>query len=469
MRFLNRTRELERLNRVLTRPDGGLVVLWGRRRIGKTRLLLEWVRLHDGLYTVADRSAEPVQRRYLAESVAQRFPGFGDVTYPDWRTLLRALSTAIGHTSWRGPLVLDEFAYLAAECPSLPSVLQSWLDHEARGIGLVVALAGSAQQMMEGLVLDASAPLYGRAVEALRIAPIPAPHVAEALRLSLDRKVVKAHAAWGGVPRYWELAEPFGPDLDAAVDALVLDPMGPLHSEPDRVLDAEVPSAASLRPVLDVIGSGVHRVAEIAGRLGQPAPSLARPLARLVHLGLVRRDQPFGESERGGKRSLYRIADPFLRLWFRVVGPHRSLLAAAPRARRLDLWRTAAPALFAEAWEELCRQAVPRLDVAPGGWLPAARMWSARGPEWDIVSTTADRKTTLLGEAKWHDAPMTGTRTLEATRVLMAKGVPEALRGLHVAHAVFIPEVDADTKAASPCPVVDAGDVLAALGDDGDS
>ena len=91
--------------------------------------------------------------------------------------------------------------------------------------------------------------------------------------------LIRAYAVWGGMPRYWELAESFGVDFAAAVDALVLDPAGPLHDEPDRLLRAEMPPAMALRPLLDVIGNGAHRVSEIAGRLGRPASSLAGPLA----------------------------------------------------------------------------------------------------------------------------------------------------------------------------------------------
>jgi len=91
MKFLDRKQEMERLERVASRRTAGLIALWGRRRVGKTRLLTEWCRRHDGVYTVADQSAETVQRRYFAEALATRLPGFNDVEYPDWAALLRGL------------------------------------------------------------------------------------------------------------------------------------------------------------------------------------------------------------------------------------------------------------------------------------------------------------------------------------------------------------------------------------------
>ena len=213
------------------------------------------------------------------------------------------------------------------------------------------------------------------------------------------------------MPRYWELAEAFGGDLDTAVDALILDSTGPLHGEPDRLLREETPPATALRPILDVIGNGAHRISEIAGRLGKPASGLSKPLASLVEMGLVRRETPFGSDPRSGKRSLYRIDDPFLRLWFRVVAPHRAALAAAPRETRLRYWRRHRPSLESLAWEELCRMAVPLLHRSDttlaglGPWEPAQRYWRGDAPELDVVARSVDGRRLLVGEVKWSMKP----------------------------------------------------------------
>ena len=113
-----------------------------------------------------------------------------------------------------------------------------------------------------------------------------------------------AWAAWGGVPRYWELASVIDGPMHRRIDHLVLDPMGPLHREPERLLLEEAPPAMEVRPVLDAIGMGAHRVSEIAGRLARAATSMSRPLQRLQELGLVRRETPFGEPERDIRASL---------------------------------------------------------------------------------------------------------------------------------------------------------------------
>lgn len=462
MEFLDRVDELRRLDNALRR-SGAFAVIWGRRRVGKSRLLLEWSRRRGGLYAVADESAPAVQRRYLAAAVAERFGGFADVEYPDWRSFFARLADAAAQAKWAGPFILDELPYLVAADPSVAAVLQNWLDGQGRRPCLVVS--GSSRHMMHGAVLDADAPLYGRAVEAFAVRPLRPGYLADVFTSQPARALVSAYALWGGLPRYWELAEPHGGDLAAAVDELVLDPSGPLHEEPDRLLRAETPPATPLRPLLDAIGAGAHRISEIAGRLGKPASSLSRQLAALVEMDFVRRDIPFGSSPASGKRSLYRIDDPFLRLWFAVVAPHRAALAEAPRDTRLHYWGRHRAALEAYAWEELCRMAVPELHRSDtllarlGPWEPARRYWRGNAPELDVVAQSVDGRRLLVGEAKWSARSGPVSRAGPLPDVSTLPGAP----GMEVVGVRFVPEASVGTDPTTGVHLVDASDVLSVL------
>ena len=470
MDFLNREAELLRLDRAL-RP-GALVAIWGRRRVGKSRLLTEWSRRRDGLYTVADQSDPAVQRRYMAAAVGQRFAGFADVEYPDWRAFFERLAEEAARTQWPGPFIIDELPYLIAADPTLAATLQNWVD--GRGWRPCLVVSGSSQQMMHGAVLDASAPLYGRAAEAFAVPPLPPGRIGEAFGLpaaAAARHLVSLYALWGGMPRYWELAAPLtgkpaaGPGwLAGAVDALVLDPAGPLHDEADRLLALEIPPAAALRPLLDAIGAGAHRVSEIAGGLGRPASSLSRPLATLTAMQLVRRETPFGSPPRGGKRALYRIDDSFLRLWFRTVAPNRAMLAAAPPEARLGYWRAVWPALVGAAWEALCRRAVPLLHRGDsalgrlGPWGPAQRYWRGNAPELDVVARSVDGHRLLVGEAKWTDRARARRRAAPVT-VPPLPGADDC----ELVYALFTPEAAAEKDEASGVHLVAAESVMGVL------
>lgn len=466
MKFLNRFRELQRLDRLTDRKASGLVAVWGRRRVGKTRLLVEWCQQKDGVYTVADQSSPNVQRQYFAETLSSRLMGFAETTYPDWATLFRRLSRDARSVHWRGPLVIDEFPYWVAASPELPSIMQRWIDEEARNDGLLVVIAGSSQQMMQGLVLEASAPLYGRALEAMAIEPIHPPWIQQALGLRNPVEAFQAYAIWGGIPRYWELAQPFGQNLAEAVDTLALDPQGPLHREPDRLLLEELPPAVALRPILDAIGSGAHRLSEIAARVGQPATSLARPLNRLCELGLVEREIPHGTSEKSGKRALYRIRDPFFRFWFRVVAPHRATLTAASPASRRAIFQRHAQRLFAEAWEALCLWAVNRgetLDHAPflaDGTYSAHRWWHGNAPEWDVIATNTSSPQVIAGEAKWSEKPFSKKEVETLASALLCRPLPPGVQG-PIDYVLFVPSTCRKLKVTTNgVYVIDAQTIL---------
>lgn len=459
MEFLDRKGELARLRRLAARRQGGLAVVYGRRRIGKSRLLLHWVAGGPGLYFIADQSTPPLQRHYLAQALSQRFPDFDQVNYPDWGSLLGRLARAAKSNSWRGPLVLDEIPYLVMSSPELPSVIQRWIEGEAAEAKLVVALAGSSQRMMQGLALSAEAPLYGRAQEILEVTALP-PQAVRQLGVTNDLQALDFLTAWGGVPRYWELASDLGADTARNVDDLVLDPGGPLHREPDRLLLEELPPAVELRPLLEAIGGGAHRLSEIAGRMGRPATSLGKAMQRLMELGLVLRETPFGEPEERSKRSLYRIADPFFRLWFRVVAPNRSLLAAAPAAVRGQLldrfWET----LAAQRWEELCRQQLPLLAIGERtDWGAGQRWWHGNAPEWDLV-TRNHAGAVLLGECKWSRTSFGLAQVRALAAQLRARPRPagsEGQRGQSAAYALFLPRVHRQVP-----PIVDGVEVVTA-------
>ncbi len=444
-------------------------MVYGRRRIGKTRLLLEWAARHDGLYTVADQSSAAIQRRYFAEAVSRRLPGFADVEYRDWATCLSRLAREARAAGWRGPVIFDELPYLVVPSPELPSALQRFLDHDAREARLVVAVAGSSQRMMQGLVLASDSPLFGRAREILELRPMAPPHLKSALGLKSHISIIEAFTAWGGVPRYWELAAGVKGKVRTAVDELVLDPLGPLHREPDRLLIEELPSAVALRPLLDAIGAGAHRISEIAGRVGRPATSLSRPMERLLGMGLVEREVPFGEPERKGKRSLYRVRDPFFRLWFRVVAPYRGLLAGVGRGQRRRLLDRHWDGLVAATWEEMCRGAVSRLDDDPsartgGPHGEVRRWWRGNAPEWDIVAESLAGDRLLLGEVKWSAKPFSSRDLKRLEREIASRpppDLPQRFRGREIRRALFLPALERGCRKTSRSVVIlTAGDVL---------
>lgn len=402
--FLNRAEELARLERMLARKQGALAVVYGRRRCGKSRLIQEALPRSRSIFYVGDDREATLQRANLASEIARLLPGFDQAMYPEWNALFqRFWADARKGTT----LVLDEFPSMVQVSPELPSILQKFVDQQTvRGAHLV--LAGSSKRMMQGLVLDNSAPLYGRSAEILKISPLMPFWIMKALRMSKrdESLAVEAYSVWGGIPRYWELASDYSSRVEA-LRAVVLSPLGVLHEEPKRVLLDDLRETTQSSSILSLIGRGCHRVSEIAGRLEKPATSLSRPLQRLVELDLVKRETPFGSSKRTTKRSLYRISDPFLRYWFRFVEPNLSRL----EARSVDSVQRDVESSFshhvAGIWEELARDSVPGSGYEGIEWGPAGRWWGAgldrRPHEIDVVAESHSGDSLLVGEVKWED------------------------------------------------------------------
>ena len=417
MKFVDRIDEATRLKDALAREKSSLVVMYGRRRLGKSTLIKRVLSEND-VYFLADRSEGQHQRALLAKVIAQVFPDFEKLSYPDWESMFRAVNY---RTDKRFTLCLDEFPYLVEQSPELPSVLQKLVDEKQLKYNLV--LCGSSQNMMYGLFLDSTAPLYGRADEIMRLTPIRLPYIQEALNLNA-MNAIEEYAVWGGVPRYWELREN-RISLDDAMWHNILSVNGALYEEPIKLLQDDVKDIVKTSTIMSYIGTGANRLSEIAARCNEPATNLSRPLKKLVDLGFLEKDVPFGIDEKNAKKSLYKIADPFMAFYCQFVVPNRSFIELG---RRLPI-EQALTAHFSESvnmqWEKLCRDAVTGNLVNGVVYGKAKRWWGSvfnedKKPEqveFDVMAESLDKKSLLVGECKWT----TGENDKQLTAALLRK------------------------------------------------
>ena len=401
MNFVDRIEETARLRDALSREKFSLVVVYGRRRLGKSTLIKRGLSDSD-VYFLSDRSEGQHQRILLAKVVAQVFPDFDKLVYPDWESLFRAVNY---RTDKRFTLCLDEFPYLVEQSPELPSVLQKLVDEKQLKYNLV--LCGSSQNMMYGLFLDSTAPLYGRADEITRLTPIRLPYIQEALNLDAV-SAVEEYAVWGGVPRHWELRE----TRNSLSDALwhnILSINGTFYEEPIKLFQDDVKDIVKTSTIMYYIGSGANRLSEIAARCNEPATNLSRPLKKLIDLGFLEKDVPFGIDEKNAKKSLYKIADPFMAFYYQFVVPNRSFIELG---RRLPIEQALAahfPEYVSMHWEKLCRDAVTGNMVNGIVYGKVKRWWGPvlnekKEPEQieiDVMAESLDKKYLLVGECKW--------------------------------------------------------------------
>lgn len=401
MKFVDRTEETTRIKNALAKEKSSLIILYGRRRLGKSTLIKRVLSDTD-VYFLADRSEGLHQRTLLAKVVTQILPDFDKVTYPDWESMFRAINY---RTERRFTLCLDEFPYLTEQSPELSSVLQKLVDEKLLKYNLV--LCGSSQNMMYGLFLDSTAPLYGRANEIIRLSPIRLPYVQEALDTDATT-TIEEYAVWGGVPRYWELRE----DRDSFDDALwhnIFSANGALYEEPIKLFQDDVKDIVKISTIMSYIGTGANRLSEIAARCNEPATNLSRPLKKLIDLGFLEKEVPFGIDEKNNKKSLYKITDPFMAFYYQFVVPNRSFIELG---RHLPVEQSL-NAHFSEyvsmQWEKMCRDAVSGNLVNGVIYGKAKRWWGSvldedkksEQVEFDVIAESLDKKHLLVGECKW--------------------------------------------------------------------
>ncbi len=400
--FSNRKAELDQLQNLYRREKGQFAIVYGRRRLGKTRLLKEFCISRPHVYFMADRAGEQSLKKSLAITMAASLdePLLQTVEYPDWYDLFAAFDRfRHQQTEKKIILILDEYQYICQVQPAFSSFIQKWWDEHWQHENILLILCGSVTSMMYKETMAASAPLYGRATAQILLSPLSYSYIKEFLRDYAEDELIQCFSLSGGVPRYLELLQQFNGFSDA-LEGLVLQQSGLLYQEARYLLHEEISSPHTCWSILQAMGGGAGRVSEIAAKLGLPANQLTHYLELLRDLFLIYREVPVLEKNPAkSKKGFYQVADPFLRLWFGTVFPYESFLEFG----QLDMIRERLEPQIQEhiSWcfKQLCRDYV-RQHAMQFNCLKVGRQW-ARNYEIDVAGVTADGRLNVIGECKW--------------------------------------------------------------------
>ena len=399
--FHDRTRELDALLDHWSSGRAELLVVYGRRRIGKTYLLRRFSGTRPAVYYTAARLPETQQLREIGVLFGDHLDDdlLRENGFRDWDQLLRLL----GRLEDRILLVLDEYPYLVESSPGLSSRLQRAWDERLLKTEHMIVLCGSSVGMMKRETMDAAAPLHGRRTGHLKLEPMAAPDAAAFVPRWGEDDVVRAYAAFGGVPHYLAMLDD-SESLADNIERTMIRLGAPLRDEVEFLLRQELNEPRVYFGVLAAIAAGRRKMSEIVNTTGMPHGSISKYLAVLQHLGIVEREVPVTEARpEKSKKGLYRIVDPFVRLWMRHLLPIRGLLEAGREVEACGLVLEGLERSAPEVYEEICRGLVRSgaLDRVTGRrWARAGRWWD-RTHEIDVLAFTPDDETILVGEAKW--------------------------------------------------------------------
>jgi AAA+ ATPase superfamily predicted ATPase len=407
-RFVGRQTEIAELNRLLKQREriAQFIVLYGRRRVGKTFLLLHWVQQTEQpyLYWVARRETADATRYSLTRAFWKyAFPGATPPRYDTWEALFEQMADKLQEQ----PLIMiwDEFPYAAESDPSLPSHLQAAWDHLFKDKQCMLILAGSHVGMMVDM-MNYQAPLYGRFTGQMFLKPLPFQTLSEFFpRYDAAERVV-AYACLGGVPAYLEWFDP-GQSLIANIKQQLFSPGGMFRSEPMLLISDLVRETRLYEAILRAIAGGLHTPAEITSTSGISSPNLQPYLKRLIDLRLIERRVPvtIPDAQRETTtRSRYHLSDPYLRFYYRFVEPDLDLIELG----QVDmLWNKISEQfrafIGATTFEEICRDwvaAQTRRGQMPFLFQHLGSHW-ATDSQVDVVAINWQEKAILLGECKW--------------------------------------------------------------------
>lgn len=396
--MIDRVAQREWLTSHLSSDREELLVLYGRRRIGKTTLVTTVLETFDDptfYYLCDERGTEQNARRF-----AQQCATALDDVPPDVDGFESAFEYLARRLEDSAVVALDEFSYLVDEDDTIPSVFQTIVDETLDGTGISLVLLGSSISMMEEGVLSYESPLYGRRTGQWRMDPMTLGDAAGFFPGYSPIELVQTYAVVGGVPAY---LDQFDPDrsLFDNVERSILSKGAFLYEEPEFLLRQELREPPTYMAILEAIAAGATRVSEIANEIGRDASSLSRYLQNLKRIGLVERETPVTDPD---GRGVYRITDHFLRFWFRYVLPNRATLEQGQTRPVRETITETLPAHVSWTFEDVCRQAV-RTSSFPVSCSRVGRWWYGT-EEIDVAGVNDQSNTLLLGECKWTNSPV---------------------------------------------------------------
>ncbi len=388
MIFIDREKELEMIENAIQR-EKSMVILYGRRRIGKTALVKKFIEGRDAIYLYIPLQSEGAMLRYLAETL-HRYTGNPLLRSPfsSFRDFMEYL------TSLDRIIVLDEFQRLE-RIEGAVSIIQDIWDSSGR---IRLILTGSSIGMIHSLALSGNAPLFGRRTLDMKLKPFR-PEVVFSLAGGVDTGM-EFYSVFGGTPAYLQDVQ-WNRGIFRNIERLILRKGAPLYSEPEYIIRSETRDPSTYLAVLKYISMGKQTVSEIADMIGMERNKVSFYLSVLEkEMDLIRKEVPVNEDARKSRRGRYKIGDPFFRFWFRYIFSYESELEMEKVEEIIGIIKKDFNSHVGRIAEDVIREYVAKIYPKVGSW------WNRRGDEIDIVAINERKKEILFGEVKWRNRPV---------------------------------------------------------------
>ena len=402
--FIGREKELKALNNLYNSGKFEFAVIYGRRRIGKTELIKQFIEQKKSIYFMGIESNSKLNLENFSKSILEYSSGISaDTSFANFQVALEYVFQLAEKE--RIILAIDEYPYVARSSKSLASTLQLLIDKYKDHSKLMLILCGSSMSYMEDHVLAYKAPLYGRRTAQLKLLPFTFEETCNYLGEMSDEDKALMYGAVGGTPQYL-LQIDDQRSVEYNIKNTYLNPTSFLYEEPTNLLKQEVREPAIYNAIITAIATGASRMADISAKVGEDTSVCTNYIKNLISLGIVQKETPYGE--RASRKTIYSISDNMFRFWYRFVLENNSIIARGAD----DLaYKKIAP-FFADymgkVFEDIATQYLWKLLLSgqsPVEFTSLGRWWgndprTRSQTEIDIMGEQ-DKNSALFAECKW--------------------------------------------------------------------
>lgn len=404
--FIGRQRELGELNRLYSTDKFQCVVMYGRRRVGKTALISEFIKSKETIFFTGQETNAKDNLENFSQcifSISSDFSSSAPV-FPGYKEALEAVFEVAQKR--RIILVIDEYPYLAQSYRGISSLLQTYIDKYKETSNLFIILCGSSLSFMENQVLGYKSPLYGRRTAQFRILPFDFAQAKEYFAGAdfSHEDTALLYGITGGIPLYLSLMDK-SMTVEENIKQNFLTPSGYLFEEPGNLIKQECREPAQYNAIIKAIAGGASRLSEISSKVGLESGLCSTYISKLISIGIVKKEHPFREER--SKKTIYLLDDGMFKFWYRFVPDNVALIQRGEAGLAYGQIADQISAYMGSVFEEICKQYLWQQNIAkqtPFMFTDAGRWWGnnkKKKAECEIDIIAANKDEAIFAECKW--------------------------------------------------------------------
>ena len=404
--FIGREKEIRALERLYQSDKFEFVVIYGRRRVGKTALINHFIDGKKAIYFMGVESNEKQNLENFSKSIIEYSSGIQtETSFSSYQSALEYVFKLSENE--RVILVIDEYPYVARSSKSLATTLQMLIDKYKDNSKLMLILCGSSMSYMEDHVLAYKAPLYGRRTAQMKIMPFDFEECCAYLDGFSDEDKAYIYGIVGGTPQYLLQIED-KLSVEENIKNTYLNPMSFLFEEPLNLLKQEVREPAIYNAIITAVATGHSKMSEISTKAGESTTVCSGYLKNLIDLGIIKKETPYGE--KASKKTIYSIEDNMFYFWYRFVLDNSSAIARGAVNLVYRKIETQRNDYMGRIFEEICAQYLWKMLLdgdAPIEFTSLGRWWGndprkKKQVEIDIMGEQ-DSTSAIFAECKWRN------------------------------------------------------------------